>query len=108
MTSTSPAENGESLELSKTAMLTRNSIALSAQLEERPLAKKQEELQEASEDKPNDRSSDAAFKKDEGSPETEGTNTDAQRTEKPVRKALLKNDDTELERVSKVCPLCSL
>jgi RNA polymerase II subunit A-like phosphatase len=61
-------------------MVAANSLALEAQLEERPLARKQEALL------------------DDSAEVSEKAN------EKPlqVKKALLKNDDAELQRVSKV------
>jgi RNA polymerase II subunit A-like phosphatase len=87
-------------------MVAANSLALEAQLEERPLAKKQEALLD-----------DAAGK--EGAKVSEGSEENGKgkegRDEKPgqVKKALLKNDDAELQRVSRVrlpsvlsyCPL---
>jgi len=87
-----PADN----EIAKSEILKQNTMALEAQVEERPLAKKQEALQEAS-----------------GSDQTNGHGPEAagagitpagieQSKEKAVRKALLKNDDAELERVRKI------
>jgi RNA polymerase II subunit A-like phosphatase len=87
-----------SAELSTTAMLTQNNLALEAQLEERPLAKKQEELQEASTE--NSEHTLAAVEKSDLDDKT--ANTETTKADKPVRKALLKNDDTELDRISKV------
>ncbi|KAF8140463.1 hypothetical protein EV363DRAFT_1501642 [Boletus edulis] len=70
-------EECEDAEVESKALLTQNSLALEAQVEERPLAKKQEELQD-----------------------TEHTiaSTGDVKAEHP-RKALLKNDDVELRRV---------
>ncbi|KAJ7634451.1 hypothetical protein FB45DRAFT_829675 [Roridomyces roridus] len=81
-------------ELTETAMLTQNSIELEAQVEERPLAKKQEELQVAAEETPSTASK----------PASEPTPADSTpTTEKPPRKAaLLKNDDNELQRLGKL------
>ena len=70
------------------AMLTRNNAALDAQLEERPLAKKQEELQEH--DDAQQTSTSACVKEPSPKPG------------KLPKKALLKNDDHELERIGKV------
>lgn len=85
-------------------MLTQNSLALEAQMEERPLAKKQEALV-ASED-------DQATKPETPSPAesySSGTVVDTPPpTEKHVRKALLKNDDFELERLTKVLNYTSM
>ncbi|KIK94105.1 hypothetical protein PAXRUDRAFT_828314 [Paxillus rubicundulus Ve08.2h10] len=73
-------EERERAELESKALLTQNSMALEAQVEERPLAKKQEALQDA-------------------------TNAVAPieqpKTDHP-RKALLKNDDAELRRVGEL------
>lgn len=70
------------------AMFTRNNAALDAQLEERPLAKKQEELQEH--DDAQQASTSACVKEPSPKPG------------KLPKKALLKNDDHELERIGKV------
>ena len=82
-------------------MLTRNSMALEAQVEERPLAKKQEALLESdgtgSTASPGDRSS-VHSKNHVKAAETP-------KAEKIPRKALLKNDDVELQRVGSVCIL---
>lgn len=101
---TSPAntQEDEVASLEKDEMLNQNTLALEAQFEERPLAKKQEELQHESTEQ-------TASVGEEPSPETVAPqNGDASpspehKKEKPVRKALLKNDDSELERVKKVC-----
>jgi len=85
----SPVEE-EIAELQTTAMLTRNNAALDAQLEERPLAKKEKELQEH-EIQENQQAEPASTLK-EPSP----------RQEKHHKKALLKNDDYELIRIGKV------
>lgn len=84
-------------------MLTQNSLALEAQLEERPLAKKQEELQEVSaqEAKTGDTPTPSANEQD---PPSSSENDDTPKPEKAVRKALLKNDDHELERIGIVRP----
>jgi RNA polymerase II subunit A C-terminal domain phosphatase len=83
-------------------MIARNSLALEAQVEERPLAKLQEELQEAANgqltsDSP---TTDTASGQNESTP-----NPPEALGEKHHRKALLKNDDTELRRIKRVsCP----
>jgi len=78
------------------ALLTQNSLALEAQVEERPLAKKQEELQGiviwSKSCSCNDTSTDA---------EHTVVSTGNIKAEHP-RKALLKNDDVELRRVGTV------
>ena len=69
-------------------MLTRNNAALDAQLEERPLAKKQEELQE------HDDTQQASTSTSVKEPWTKPVNL--------PKKTLLKNDDRELDRLGKV------
>ncbi|KAF7436339.1 Carboxy-terminal domain (CTD) phosphatase [Pleurotus ostreatus] len=91
-------EDAERAERETNQMLTQNSLALEAQMEERPLAKKQEALV-ASEDG-------QATKTETPSP-AESTSSETvvdtpPPTEKHVRKALLKNDDFELERLTKL------
>lgn len=91
-------------------MLTQNSLALEAQLEERPLAKKQEALREGviheqhphphhSHSKPEDKPAGAESEKKEEEGDKRSTTP---KPEKVKQKALLKNDDFELERVAKV------
>ncbi|KAJ7492115.1 hypothetical protein FB451DRAFT_1077957 [Mycena latifolia] len=92
----SPTEAAQA-ELTEKAMLTQNSIALEAQVEERPLAKKQEELQVASAESPAVGGSQTATN------ETQVPNSTSLAPEKPQRKAaLLKNDDNELQRLGKL------
>ncbi|KAJ7043342.1 hypothetical protein C8F04DRAFT_1074458 [Mycena alexandri] len=83
-------------ELTEKAMLTQNSIALEAQVEERPLAKKQEELEVevASEEAPSTGESSGRL---ETAVAQEPTPKKAQR-----KAALLKNDDNELQRLGKL------
>ena len=69
-------------------MLTRNNAALDAQLEERPLAKKQEELQE------NDDTQQASTSASVKEPWLKPGNL--------PKKTLLKNDDHELDRLGRV------
>lgn len=89
----------ESNELMQKNMLSQNSLALEAQVEERPLAKKQEEL-EAS---PSEQSPAAP-----GAPITPPNETDvkgnsgSKKRNKAPPKALLRNDDFELQRVRNV------
>ena len=77
-------------------MLTQNSLALEAQVEERPLAKKQEELQGIV-------IRSKSYSYNDTSTDTEHTvaSTGNVKPEQP-RKALLKNDDMELRRVGTV------
>jgi len=93
-------------DLEKRTMLTRNSIALEAQVEERPLAKKQEELeeQEQKEEAQNQSGGDVSGSDGEGA---ESAKVKAEVTPQPplhkhTAKALLRNDDFELSRVKAV------
>lgn len=92
----------ERAELATKAMLTQNSLALEAQLEERPLAKKQEALQVASSGL--ETATPPAQQKAEQKlaeiklPEAE----EATHPKHVAQKPLLKNDDFELERIGKV------
>ncbi|KAJ7201354.1 hypothetical protein GGX14DRAFT_552029 [Mycena pura] len=76
-------------ELAEKAMLTQNTIALEAQVEERPLAKKQEELLVATE------GAKGAAAEGKG---RDTTVSSAPEETKP-KAALLKNDDIELQRL---------
>lgn len=92
-------EEVERAQLAANAMLKQNNLALEAQLEERPLAKKQEALQEGD---------DAAHEHTQHNTETkpvagvQATQQENSPHRHEKRKALLKNDDYELERVAKV------
>lgn len=93
-------------ELEKRSLLTRNSIALEAQVEERPLAKKQEELeeQEQKEEAHNQPGDDTGKSSSEGSESAE-VKVDVTPQPPPHKhtvKALLRNDDCELLRVKAV------
>ncbi|KAI0363753.1 hypothetical protein BV20DRAFT_1039761 [Pilatotrama ljubarskyi] len=106
-------------EIEKNEILERNTQALEAQVEERPLAKKQEELQEtaaAEEEKEREDaatsvaqpSANAAAATTTNGGESERPGAEQRpnpRKERPVRKALLKNDDTELSRVKQILEL---
>ena len=89
-------EELEKSEIESKAMLTQNSIALEAQVEERPLAKKQEALLEA------DDTGSASSPGYQPSAKHHGKDAESPTTEKVPRKALLKNDDVELQRVGAV------
>lgn len=93
-------------EAEKRTMLTRNSIALEAQVEERPLAKKQEELeeQEHKEETQNQSGGDASEPNSKGaeSVEVETDATPQSTLHKHTAKPLLRNDDYELSRVKSV------
>jgi RNA polymerase II subunit A-like phosphatase len=98
----------ERAELTAKAMLTQNSLALEAQLEERPLAKKQEALQEGINHEPHHHSHPKSEEKPAGTGSEKKEDEGEKRSttpgpEKVKQKALLKNDDFELERVATVC-----
>jgi RNA polymerase II subunit A C-terminal domain phosphatase len=84
-------------------MRAQNSIVLEAQVEERILAKKQEEIEKeegAEEAKPPERMSPDAF--------VDGNVDVSVEEPKHHRKALLKNDDVELDRVKRVSASLSI
>ncbi|KAJ2927695.1 hypothetical protein H1R20_g9386, partial [Candolleomyces eurysporus] len=87
--------NGDTTEVS--VLLNENNAALDAQLEERPLAKKEKEMQEHEEEEE---------AKQTQSPDKATTTTQPSESNAHDhhhhRKALLKNDDTELQRVGKL------
>lgn len=102
----SPADEAVDTEVLQKEMIARNSLALEAQVEERPLAKLQEELQEAANDQL------------ESESPASSTSSQSENTSKPSetpgemhhhhhhhRKALLKNDDVELRRIKRVSRL---
>ncbi|KAJ7054040.1 hypothetical protein C8F01DRAFT_1165661 [Mycena amicta] len=73
-------------DLAEKALIKQNTIALEAQVEERPLAKKQEELQE-----------------EVKAADSQHAETSAVEPERhPLKAALLKNDDNELERIRRL------
>jgi RNA polymerase II subunit A-like phosphatase len=96
----SPADEAVDTDILQKEMIARNSLALEAQVEERPLAKLQEELQEAANDQL------------ESESPASSTSSQSENTSKPSetpgekhhhhRKALLKNDDVELRRIKQV------
>jgi hypothetical protein len=93
------ADEAAAKEILQKEMIARNSLALEAQVEERPLAKLQEELQEAA----NGQLANETPASHNASGESENTSKPSEATgEKHHRKALLKNDDAELRRVKLV------
>ncbi|EFI28712.1 RNA polymerase II subunit A domain phosphatase [Coprinopsis cinerea okayama7 len=86
-----PGEEPEPEPAPKDILVTQNNAALDAQLEERPLAKKEKELQEHE-------AAEASSSSSESSASSE-SHTEAQPHPHHHRKALLKNDDTELQRI---------
>jgi RNA polymerase II subunit A-like phosphatase len=95
-----PSDDGaERAQLAANAMLKQNNLALEAQLEERPLAKKQEALQEG-----DAAAHDHIQHNAENTPAAgvQANQEDSSTHKHEKRKALLKNDDYELQRVAKV------
>jgi RNA polymerase II subunit A-like phosphatase len=86
--STVPDEAESAKTATTKALMTRNNAALEAQLEERPLAKKQEALRE--------------HELHPDGPGVPAKKTPSPEPEKVPKKPLLKNDDGELDRVGKV------
>ena len=102
---TSTVDEAAAEQILQKEMMARNSLALEAQVEERPLAKLQEELQEVANGQPESegQAAESASGKSVSTtrpPESSG--------ERHHRKALLKNDDTELRRVKQVSLVFSL
>lgn len=105
-----PVEEDILTDVQKNDILTRNTEALEAQVEERPLAKKQEELQETETAEEHAAAAAAAAQPaTETVPASNGgvalPAAEHKPKERHVRKALLKNDDAELTRVKQVCGL---
>jgi RNA polymerase II subunit A-like phosphatase len=89
-------------EILQKEMMARNSLALEAQVEERPLAKLQEELQEVANGQ-HESEGLAAESAESASGKSVSTSTTPESSgERHHRKALLKNDDIELRRVKRV------
>ncbi|KZP28980.1 hypothetical protein FIBSPDRAFT_947374 [Athelia psychrophila] len=84
-------------------MVAANSVVLEAQLEERPLAKKQEALLDGGDASASAEAAppEAASSEDKGKAKQKAE-AEPKLPEKAVRKALLKNDDAELQRVRKI------
>ena len=96
--STSSADEAVTTAILQKEMMARNSLALEAQVEERPLAKLQEELQEAAN---GELASESPASSTSG--QSENTSKASENSgEKHHRKALLKNDDIELQRIKRV------
>lgn len=89
-------------EILQKEMMARNSLALEAQVEERPLAKLQEELQEVANGQ-HESEGLAAESAESASGKSVSTSTTPESSgERHHRKALLKNDDIELRRVKRL------
>lgn len=89
-------EEVDAAEIQATVLLTQNNAVLDAQLEERPLAKKQEELQVHEIEEQKEKSSLSSSV--QAVPVKEMLTTPL----KLPKKALLKNDDHELIRIGNV------
>lgn len=103
-------EEIEKAEIEKKIMLSTNNAALDEQFEQRPLAKKQEELQGANHESSSNPSQEPTPENqpsDNEKPTENQIATPTHHPEKP-RQALLKNDDTELDRVGKVRLICGI
>ena len=100
-------EDVEKAELEQKILLSTNNAALDEQLEKRPLAKKQEELEGTiSHETNHDITQETSSEKQPSTTEKPAENQNAisiHQPEKP-KQALLKNDDRELSRIEKVCP----
>lgn len=104
---TAAAETAE-----QTVLVLQNNAALDAQLEERPLAKAEKELQEHEEEdaEQTPTPADNITTSPSPTPESDKENKDHKDDHHHHRKALLKNDDVELDRVGKVIahpPFCN-
>ncbi|KAK7465542.1 CTD phosphatase Fcp1 [Stygiomarasmius scandens] len=99
-----PSGDVERTQLEANAKLTENSLALEAQVEARPLAKKQEELQGAPAAENSSNPDETPVKQDDQLPAATKEKEEAKSTTptKTPRKALLRNDDAELDRVYKL------
>jgi RNA polymerase II subunit A-like phosphatase len=89
----------DATEILQKEMIARNSLALEAQVEERPLAKLQEELQEAADGQ---LASESLGSSTSGQSENTSKLSEAPGEKHHHRKALLKNDDIELQRIKRV------
>jgi RNA polymerase II subunit A-like phosphatase len=98
-TGASSADEAVDTETLQKEMIARNSLALEAQVEERPLAKLQEELQEAANDQ---LESERPASITSSQSETTSKPSDTPGERHHHRKALLKNDDVELRRIKRV------
>lgn len=101
-------EEVERSEAEKKAMLSKNSETLNAQVKERPLAKMQEELKQSTTEESSPEAAPTTSKQEDESQEEKKEGSEADAPKKPAkiqktpRKALLKNDDTELTRIDQV------
>lgn len=96
------AEDDNLAELAKEEILEANTLALEAQVEERPLAKKQEELMEAEPAEGSANGGEAAAATEQKAENGSASAEPKPKREKVVRRALLKDKDRELLRVRKV------
>lgn len=94
-----PADEEVAAEILQKEMIARNSLALEAQVEERPLAKLQEELQEAANGQ---LESESPASNISSQSEDTSKSSETPGEKHHHRKALLKNDDVELQRIKRV------
>jgi RNA polymerase II subunit A-like phosphatase len=97
----SSADEAVNTDIMQKEMIARNSLALEAQVEERPLAKLQEELQEAADDQ-FESESPASSPSSQSENTSKPSETPGEKHHHHHRKALLKNDDVELRRIKRV------
>lgn len=102
VSSTTPSAASADASAAGDSLVLQNNAALDAQLEERPLAKAEKELQEHEKDEA-EQSPTEADASPSPTPESDKENKDHHKDDHHHhRKALLKNDDAELQRVGKV------
>ncbi|KAF9453897.1 hypothetical protein P691DRAFT_791077 [Macrolepiota fuliginosa MF-IS2] len=98
-------EEIEKAEIEKKIMLSTNNAALDEQFEQRPLAKKQEELRDAvaheSSSNPSQEPTTESQPSNSEKPADDQAASPTHHPEKP-KQALLKNDDAELDRIGKL------
>lgn len=101
VSSTTPSAASADATTAGDSLVLQNNAALDAQLEERPLAKAERKLQEHEKEEA-EQSPTEADTSPSPTPESDKENKDHQKDDHHHRKALLKNDDAELQRVGKV------
>jgi len=99
-------EEKEKASQEATAMIRENSLVLEAQVEDRPLEKMQQKLEDASSSSasstPTSTDTPPTTPSNSGKTEEQPQVSSQPTPEKPAPRALLKNDDVELQRIRKV------